>query len=701
MSANDEAPAAPSGPAKNGLDSAPWVRELALAEKDLRKFWERGRRTIKNYTNEQDITQVGLMEGDSFNIFWSNVGVLKAALYANPPKPLVKREFDDFSDDVARVAATMMERLLRQGFDDTDGDDTNSTFARCVEDRLIPGLGQVWLRYCPDIEEQELEPAQKDRKGKVIKEALISHNLVDEEVEMDYVYWEDFWFSPARTWCEVRWVGRRCWMTRREFIARFNDSLAKRVSWTRKEPNKYGEKVTPDSLGVEKTEVFEIWHKPSKTAVWVSRSCTDLLDRRADPLELEGFFPCPKPLLATTTTSNLIPKNDYMMTQSQYRRLNNLSRRIGMLEDAIQASGVYDKANKELSQLLPGNGLNKMIPVDNWALFAERGGMKGVIDWFPLEMIINALDKLREMKVDAKAELYELTGISDIMRGQTNARETLGAQELKSQYSSVRLQYVQGEVAQFVQDALRIKAEIITKHFQLETIIRQSLIELTPDADMGVEAAQLLKDEWATCYRIKVFADSLALPDYNAERAARTEFISTMGQFVTMVMPLIQQDPSTAPFLLQILQWGIASFRSAATIEGVFDKFAAQIEKKLQAAAQQPPPPDPKMIKAQGDVQATTAKAQADVQATTAKAQAEIARKNAETATNAQRAIDDQQRQGAKTAAEISSIIAQGQVNVLSTHKKTQAQINASRMKTMADIAAKFASVQAKAKKGA
>ena len=33
-----------------------------------------------------------------------------------------------------------------------------------------------------------------------------------------------------------------------------------------------------------------------------------------------------------------------------------------------------------------------------------------------------------------KASIYEVTGISDIMRGQTVASETMGAQQLKSQW---------------------------------------------------------------------------------------------------------------------------------------------------------------------------------------------------------------------------------------------------------------------------
>ena len=669
----------PEAPSKNNLRaSAAWSKELSLAEKELRQFWERGRRVVRRYISEgEDDGNLNSNKGDKYNIFWANVGVLKANLYANAPKPLVKREWDDFMDDEARVAAIMMERLLNQGLEKPTSD-MNVAFRGNVEDRLVPGLGQVWLRYEPEIETSVITPEKKDRKGKVLAPAVTNEKIVNEYACTDYVFWEDFWWSPARTWEEVRWVARRVRMTKPQFTKRFGKYFCNLVTFSKQEPNKYGERITPKSMGVDKTEVFEIWHKSTRQVIWVSRSCDYILDSKGDPLEIEGFFPCPKPLLATHSTASLVPKADYLMVQSQYRRLDNLVLRIGLLEDAIQASGVYDKTNKELGQLLPGNGTNKMIPVDNWAMFGEKGGMKGAVDWFPLEMIVSALDKLREMKTECKAELFELTGISDIMRGQTNARETLGAQEMKAQYSSVRLQYIQGEVAEFIQEALRIKASIISKHFQLETIIRNSNIEMTPDGDMAVAAAQLIKDEFASCYRIQVFADTLAIPDYNAERQGRVEFITAAGQFISQIMPLISIAPQAGPFLLQILQWGVASFRSASSIEGLFDKAITQMV-NAQKMPQQPKP-DPAMVKADAEVKALEAKTQADLAVKQAKVQADVTSQQAEDKAKA-----------LKTAAEISSIQAQTEATLSTKRVKTQAEITATRAKTAAQIAAQLA----------
>lgn len=642
-----------------------WIKELSTAEKDkeYKKFLQRGRDVTKRYMAEAAAVE-GDPEAAKYNVFWSNIGVLKAALYANSPKPVVKREFDDYKDQAGRVASIMMERLLRQPFDEA-GSELNETFKQAVEDRLLPGLGQVWLMYkpttapIPDVEVEEGEDPPEQ--------------VVDEEVETKYLNWEDFIFSPCRTWKECRWAGQRVWMEKDEFEERFGEQAAAEVDWKLKYPDKIGERLSPENFGVKKTEVFEIWCKTTKKVYFVSKSCEYLLEEVDDPLDLDDFFPCPRPLLATHTTSSVVPKADYMMVQSQYIRLQDLTIRIKMLEDAIQASGVYDKANKELSNLLNGAKTNRMIPVDNWAYFAEKGGIKGVIDWFPLEMIVDALDKLRELKNEAKAELYELTGISDIMRGVSAPRETAMAQGLKAQYSSVRLQYIQEDVAVFVQNALRIKGEIIAKHFEPETIIKNSLIELTPDREWAQEAAEILKNDWGRIYRVQIYADTLSIPDYNAERQGRIEFITASGQFISQIIPLVQMQPAAAPFLIQILQWGVASFRSAQSIEGVFTKMLTELEQSLKQPQQ--PKPDPALIKANADVQAIVAKTQAHVQSVQKKTDATVQSIAAKTQSQIEQDRVQAESQAMQDSAQAQSGVTQAVAQATATRIESEARV--------------------------
>lgn len=569
-----------------------WKDQINLASKELQKFHERGRKTQRRYLDDREANDE---QSRKFNLFWANTGVLRAALYANPPSPTVKREWDDFNDDVGRVAAEILERLLKLGLQRPRGD-MDVAFSYATEDRLIPGLGQVWLRY--DVQTQT----------KQIPNTPIEYEqITDEEAITDYIYWEDFLWSPCRIWEECRWVARQAHMTKERAVARFGEEVANRLTYSDKFENvdRVGaQDNTPVRRPEATSSVWEIWNKTTRTVYWVSTTDVDrVLDKKEDPLGLEGFFPCPKPLLATHSTSNMTPRPDYYMTKDQYEEIDTLNTRINWLVKACKAAGVYDKSAEGIQRLFQQGTENSLIPVDNWAMFAERGGVQGQIDWIPIEQIAAVITILTAKQGEMVQQLYELTGISDIMRGNTEARETLGAQQLKAQYGSVRLQFIQGSIAEFVQEAMRIKADIISKHFQPETIVKKSLIQMIPKVDHPLiqPAIQLLKNTPVAAYHLEIEADTMSIPDYAVERQSRLDYITAMGQLISQSWQAIQAAPEMAPLVLQTLQWGAAGFKNGRYLEGVLDQAVDQAMKMMQKKQQEPPPPDPAVIEAQAD----------------------------------------------------------------------------------------------------
>ena len=599
-----------------------WVEQFQASQKERERFINQGRvaqRVYKGRTFEAG------RDPYEYNLFWANVGVLRSALYANPPKPMVTREFMDYQDQAGRVASLIMERMLTYE-QDTPLDPTHTSIVCAVNDKLVPGLGQVWLRYEPTIERVEVS-GMVGAGGEATAEGTVAEVLRDEQVVVDYVYWEDFLWSPARTWDEVWWVARRVYMSKQELTERFGEEAAEKASYTDKRGKATAGELTPRNLRDRKAKVYEVWNKKNKTVCFYLEDSNDPLEDNSDPLGIPDFFPCPKPLASNIMNGNFMPISDYQMVKDVYIRIDIISRRIFMLEEAIRVVGVYDKANNELKELLQRSGFNKMVPVDNWAYMAEKGGLKGSVDWFPLDQVISTVIQLRQEFQAAKQDLYELTGISDIMRGTTHPRETAAAQQMKAQYSSTRLQYQQNEVAVFVQQILRIKASIITNHFQPKTIARRSNIWLTPDKELAPQAIQILKDQWEAAYRVKIDVDQLAIPDYNAERQGRVEFITAMGQFVSQAFPLIQAEPGAGPFMLEILKWGISSFHSAQSIEGVFDRAANALTRSLQQKTQGQQGPSPEQIKEMRE----TRESQADIARKDRETQADIIRENRET----------------------------------------------------------------------
>lgn len=589
-----------------------WKDEVTRAEKRLKdRWWDAADRVTARYLDRRDgDSSTATAEAYRYNIFWANVGILKASLYANPPKPMVSRQFSDHEDDVARVAGEVLERMV--GLDlQKELSEEHQAFRHAVEDRLIAGAGNLWYRYEPTIEKKTTDPVLDPATGAELAPATEFEQVVDEQVEVDHVNFKDFLFPACRTWEEVTWCARRVHLTPERLKARFGaekaDLLTDPLDALGKPEGGDPDKAFKKGMA----EVFEIWCKDTKKVYWLAAVGEEqLLDTRDDPLRLPGFFPCPKPLFATLTTNDMIPRPDYVMVEDQYRELDELSERCVLLEKALRVAGVYDQKNQAIQQLVNGALENTLIPVDSWGALAEAGGLKGVVDWMPIDVVAKVLKELTTQRMDKVQQIYELTGLSDIMRGATAPRETATAQNLKAQYSSVRLQYLQQEVAIFVQNGQRIKAGIICEHFQRETILNRSNMMNTPDRDLAQQAVELLKSGKGKDYRIEVNSDSLAIPDYNTERQGRLEFMTMFGQFISQVQPVLATLPQAAPFFLQLMQWCAAPFRGARQAEAILDKAVKALQMNppgpaAEAEAAAAPPTDPNAVRVEEQKTAT------------------------------------------------------------------------------------------------
>ena len=567
----------------NGLAQR-WQTEIQASQQELLKFHQDANRITQRYLDKRDAYS---KEESKVNLFWSTMQVLLSMLYARPPKADVARSFQDYDDDVARVAGTMLQRLLNRAFDDSTSA-WDSAVRQGIEDWLVVGEGQIWLRYEVETEDYEV-PAVFDEFGNELSPAEQATRITDEDAPVDYIYWEDFFWSPARTWNEVRWVARRVYMTKDQLAERFGEEIAKVVPLGNFSKKDQVNDQSPKHDPWNKAEVFEIWCKEKRKVYWYSKGADVILDVKDDPLRLDGFFPCPKPLSANVTSSNFMPRADYIFAQDQFNELDEINTRITWLTRAAKVVGVYDKSAEGIQRVFNQGSENQLIPVDNWAMFAERGGIKGQVDWIPIDQVVNAIDHLRQYRQDKVMQIYEVLGISDIMRGSSKASETAAAQQIKAQFGSTRIQLKQFYIADWITQALRIKAEIICKHFQPETILRKSNIMRTPDAQIAMQGVQLLKDEEMSEYRINIEADSMAALDWAAERDAAVQFMQGLGAFISQVAPMAQSVPAAAPVLMSLLQWSVSKFRVSTQIESVLD----QAISSLKQQGIQPPQPNP------------------------------------------------------------------------------------------------------------
>ncbi|HWP12318.1 MAG TPA: hypothetical protein VNN06_10885, partial [Ramlibacter sp.] len=238
-----------------------------------------------------------------------------------------------------------------------------------------------------------------------------------------------------------------------------------------------------------KAAVYEVWDKVRRTVTWVSKDHLDApLDIIDDPLKLPGFFPCPRPLLANCTTGNLLPVPFYAQYQDQALQLDVLSERMHMLTKACKLVGVYDSTQEGVQRMLNEAVENQLIPVDTWAAFAEKGGVKGVMDWLPIEQVVNTLKILGERFEQLKSQVYEITGIGEIMRGASTGG-TAAEAKMQEQYISVRLDDLREEYARFCDDAVEMMGHVVCTLFRNESLIAQSGIMQTWDGQQVLQSA--------------------------------------------------------------------------------------------------------------------------------------------------------------------------------------------------------------------
>lgn len=634
-----------------------WVAEIKLYEREASKWEMRSKRILRRYRDQRNDREENLSR---YNIFWSNIQTLTPMLYGKEPKPDISRRFKD-EDPVGRVASDIMERASSYFVNDSI---FGNTMRQVVFDRLVPGRGTAWVRYVPHFKDMAIQGSEeiKDDGFEVTDDAESEptpQEVYFEEVICDYVHWQDFGHTWGRTWEEVGAVWRKAYMTRDELVKRFGE-VGNII------PLDYAPKDLKDTKIGEQTKkatIYEIWDKKQKKAIWLHIDYLNKpLDVQDDPLKLKNFFPCPKPIYATLANDSLIPTPDYQEYQDQLIELDNLTARINAITKAVKVAGVYDSSAEGVQRLLAEGTENQLIPVENWAIFGDKGGLKGAMELMPMQEIAQTLLALYEARSQVKTDLYEISGLSDIIRGATDPDETAAAQELKGQYASMRLGEMQREVHRFARDLVASIAEIVANHFGVETLKAISGVKLMTTAEKQQVQAQLqqqqtmaqqaqasgqqvppppplpeevqrmlddpsweevdalFKDDCALHFRIDIETDSTIKADQEADKASRIEFLTAVGQFLKQATQV--SDPTLAPLLAQMMMFGVRGFHVGKELEGIFQSTLKKLEKKSEEAEANPKP-DPEMQKAQIEAQSRQQEIQANAQAEQMKLQSQ------------------------------------------------------------------------------
>jgi hypothetical protein len=584
-----------------------WLDELEIAGEWERDWHARCKEIIERYEG-----QLAPGMSTSFNILHSNVETLRPNLLGAVPQPDVRRRNSpppaegqegppQQTPSTDREAAELIERALRYM---NDSSDYLGEGEAIITDLLLTGRGTGRIRYVPtmvrrrepleriDLEDGSAafftanmnEVAPED----VIEEGEASFAEIEElhfeRADMEHVAWDDFRHTPARRWQDVRWVAFRHYFSREELEQAFGKGKAAKTSTTVQvsahSAAQHKNSAQPDLFS--KAEVWEIWDKVDRKILFVSEGnpTSPLLTVEDGPeyYNLENFFPCPEPIRTISSPRSLLPIPEFVIYQDLADELDEITSKIRNIVDTIDLKGAYDGSFPQLATIFSQR--ERLVPIEDWRGLVDKNGLQGIIDFIPIDDAVRAFVALTEQRKLLLDTIYQTVGLSDLTRGQSDARETATAQRLKGDFGSLRMTPRQRNVQQYLRDLMRIQAELIAEKFEADTL------ELITGMDLSEEMETLLRVDALRMYNIDIETDSTVAVDQAAAQRNIAEMLEGLAAFGQAAQSL--PDGARMPLLQSVVR----RF-----------KLGRDVETAIEEAANQPPAPDPEVMAKQADIQ--------------------------------------------------------------------------------------------------
>lgn len=720
-----------------------WVDEIDMS-REREKEWR------KDGKEAEALYEAAKEDEDSFNILYSNTETLAPSLYGNMPKPVVQRRFrdeDDLGKAVSQAGQRVLEFLLDTNSEEYDTFDESMKDA--THDALLPGRGLVEFCY-------HAETADMPGKGTAGEDGYEApgSQLVSECVYPKSFVWNRFYHGYAKRWCDVPWCAVELYLDKSAVEKEFGKEIAANTLYTIEgdaNKDRPGEgKDNEVKTKIKTACIYKIWDKKKREIVWISPNHpTSILRTDEDELKLTGFYPFPRPIRFLRKSNNLNPTTLYKLYRTQARELNTISTRLIGLLKQCKIRGVYDSSIGELEEVLKQEE-GSLVPAEQVAALQNTKGLEGAIWLMPIDKIVGVIKELYVAREACKRTIYEITGISDIVRGQSVATETLGAQKIKQEWVTLRLKNMQKEVQRFVRDALRIMLEIAAKRFQPETWAKMTGLpyvtaeqlqqaqmvaqgakqaaqqqasmmpppqpgqppqpppqpQIPPEVQQALQAPQwdqvitVLKDDMQRQFKIDIETNSTLDVDASEDKQNLADLMNAISQFLNGVSPLVEKQMLPFQAAQAMLLVVVRKFR-----------FGPEIEDYIKEMREPPPPTDPNAAKNAADAQQKQAELAYEQQKDAADRQQQAAegqQKHDATLAEHQKELQLQQNEiGASASADMRKIAAEREANLaaLSSQRETERYKADLQRKTDIDkatlegaVAIQVAQIQAKAK---
>lgn len=638
---------------------AMWLSMLATAKAAAKPHHDSTADAYRRYLGERAATANQQLPRSPktyrFPLFWSAVQTLQPVFYSSKPVPIVEADFAA-QDPVANTAAYMLERLSKQLiklnpidqaesatrddliladkctnrvlYDEQEGYETCKVFVfRTV---LDDGM-EIWA----DAEGNQVPDgtpilAETDDRGEM--EAESGYETAEERFYYEKETQEgcakllpvsifDVLHTPrARNWHEVKEMYFRLALGRKDAEEKFGKELAAKLPYrAAKDRSEVRDDVNdsenPLSDGV--ADVWEVWDKREKEVFYICEGYQGFLrpkdsptDKVKDPYGLSGFFPCPPFVIGTCPPDSLFPTVPADQLRDILTGVDEAWKRVMKTLRSTRRRGLYNANIPELSMLETDADEGDFVGVASFQKLIGEGGLQNAVQMFPVDQLVSAMNEMISAVQTFKAFFDELYGISDIMRGASDARETAEAQKIKERYATLRTSWKQRQFQELVRCDIQLLCELAIHQFDDEQFFGMVGAKyMPPEHQTNAQAglALLRTDRWRTI-RISIETDSTILINEEAEARAKNEVVS---QVMNGIKELgnTQLPPEMLSLVGDIVVFAVEGLRDSKTL---VEKLKAAIAAS-QAPSDEPLPPPPPDYEAQ-KIQLQQLKIQVDQQ---------------------------------------------------------------------------------------
>jgi len=639
------------------------VKEKQRSHKsDDAKFWRKEIKASIAFYKEEKKAAKSLHKmydnpHSSFSgMLWSNIETLSPHLFSRVPDVVVQAA-KNTNEAVQVLASQIAEKAIQRQI---ESETFKSAMQALVKGVQLGGIGSIvpfyesYVNYRPT--ELRVQPSGRNEKNEIVfsdgeeiyeesevqvkqvtdeeKQAAMQQGISEldpqfpqpyyyveveledgltEQIKYEYLSYDELLFSREANWEKNWWVAFKRYLYFDEAVEKFGEKKARALTRSFKhvdaEDDRRKEVDFDSEKDVEKKlEVYEIWDKFKKDEDDAQKIRWLTLDNNTDEFllveepqaKLRDFFSMPKPLVLNKKCGKFWGTPPYSFYEKSVKSLDETMRRRTALIDDVILRGVYDQDQTILQEVLDARE-RTIVPAD-FFLLVEKGGAKGLNGLFQfvdISATVEQITTLLNIEKEITQDIYEKSGISDIIRGASDPRETATAQEIKGDYASMRLNAHQDSFRSFVRDLVYLTFELICEVFTEESLKEYADIEADPQ--LFSAAVQLLKVDRDRHLSLELETDSTLAVKEQKQKQDLVSFMEHFSKMLEQTTMLIERFPVEGTFNLvkSLLESLVTKFDLGRDVQNDVTKMMNELIQQKIEQMQQPSQPSAEQLEAQ------------------------------------------------------------------------------------------------------